>query len=232
MRSLILVAGGTGTRMNRPVAKQFLPLGGRPVIVHTLERFRAAFPDLHVVLVLHESLHKAWEEVVRLHPSAAVNRVVNGGAERFHSVRNGLEALPKGEGWVGIHDAVRPFVEVDTIRRCYDAALAMGAAIPVVPVKDTIRRIGVSGSAPLDRASLRAVQTPQVFSLTQLRKAYAVDHQPHFTDDASVWEAAGGILELVDGDLHNLKLTTPEDLLSAEAFLQLREARSEAQDGE
>lgn len=222
MRSLILVAGGTGTRMNRPVAKQFLPLGGRPVIVHTLDRFRRAYPDLFVVLVLHESLHQAWEDVVGQHPEAAVDRVVEGGAERFHSVRNGLDALPEGDGWVGIHDAVRPLVEVETIRNCYEAAKPTGGAIPVVPVKDTIRRLADSGSAPLDRASLRAVQTPQVFSLSPLREAYGVDYHPHFTDDASVWEASGREVALVEGDLHNLKLTTPEDLLSAEAFLQLR----------
>ena len=224
MRSLILVAGGTGTRMNRPVAKQFLPLGDRPVIVHTLGRFREAYPDLHVVLVLHESLHPAWEEVVKAHPEARVECVVNGGEERFHSVLNGLRALPEGAGWVGIHDAVRPFVEVETIQRCYNAAAAHGGAIPVVPVKDTIRQVGEQGSAPLDRATLRGVQTPQVFSLPQLRAAYGVEYQSWFTDDASVWEAAGNTLTLVDGDLHDIKITTPEDLLSAEAFLSLRTA--------
>ena len=163
-----------------------------------------------------------WANVVRDHPEAAVDRVVEGGAERFHSVANGLAALPDREGWVGIHDAVRPLVEVDTIRRCYAAGEVHGGAIPVVPVKDTIRRIGERGSAPLDRATLRAVQTPQVFSLGPLREAYGVEYQSHFTDDASVWEASGRRLELVEGDLHNLKLTTPEDLLSAEAFLALR----------
>ena len=227
MRSLILVAGGTGTRMNRPVAKQFLPLGDRPVIVHTLERFREAVPDLFVVLVLHESLHGEWAEVVRAHPSAAVDRVVNGGAERFHSVRNGLDALPEGLGFVGIHDAVRPLVEVETVRRCYEAAEAFGGAIPLVPVKDTIRRIGEGGSAPLDRAELRAVQTPQVFDLPALRDAYAVEYAPHFTDDATVWEASGRPVAPVEGDLHNIKLTTPEDLLSAEAFLALRRDAAE-----
>jgi len=222
MRYLILVAGGTGTRMNRPVAKQFLPLGGRPVIVHTLERFRAAFPDLFVVLVLHESLHEDWQGVVEAHPDAAVDRVVNGGAERFHSVLNGLKALPDEAGLVGVHDAVRPLVGVGTIRRCYAAAEDHGGAIPVVPVKDTIRRVGEHGSAALDRATLRAVQTPQVFSLPELRQAYSVEYVPQFTDDASVWEASGRRVELVEGDLHNLKLTTPEDLLSAEAFLAIR----------
>ena len=224
MRFLILVAGGIGTRMNRSVAKQFLPLGGRPVIVHTLERFREAFSDLFVVLVLHESLHSTWDDVVKVHPAAAVDRVVDGGAERFHSVLKGLESLPDEAGWVGIHDAVRPFVEVDTIRRCYSAAEEHGGAIPVVPVKDTIRRVGEGVSSPLDRATLRAVQTPQVFSLPELRRAYARDYAAHFTDDASVWESSGRTLRLVEGDLYNLKLTTPEDLLSAEAFLALRQS--------
>ena len=148
--------------------------------------------------------------------------MVEGGAERFHSVANGLDALPDEPGLVGIHDAVRPLVEVDTIRRCYIAAEAHGGAIPVVPVKDTIRRVGEQGSAPLDRAELRAVQTPQVFS-PELRNAYAVEYAPHFTDDATVWEASReGQWRTVEGDLHNIKLTTPEDLLSAEAFLALR----------
>jgi len=222
MNHLILVAGGTGTRMHRSVAKQFLPLGGRPVIFHTLERFREALPDLHVVLVLHESLHATWEELVSQVPEMAVDAVVTGGAERFHSVRNGLDALPAGPGWVAVHDAVRPFVEVATIRRCFEAARKGGAAIPVVPVKDTIRRMDVAGNAPLDRATLRAVQTPQVFDVEALRRAYDVEYAPVFTDDASVWEAQGGKVELVEGDLHNLKITTPEDLLSAEAFLNLR----------
>jgi 2-C-methyl-D-erythritol 4-phosphate cytidylyltransferase len=222
MNHLILVAGGTGTRMHRSVAKQFLPLGGRPVIFHTLDRFREALPDLHVVLVLHDSLHATWDELVAEAPEMAVASVVTGGAERFHSVRNGLEALPKGPGWVAVHDAVRPFVEVATIRRCFEAARKQGAAIPVVPVKDTIRRVDTPGNAPLDRAALRAVQTPQVFDAEALREAYNVEYTPVFTDDASVWEAQGGKVELVEGDLHNLKITTPEDLLSAEAFLNLR----------
>lgn len=222
MQHLILVAGGTGTRMHQPVAKQFLPLGGRPVIFHTLDRFREAIPGLHVVLVLHESLHGEWDRLVAGSPHMAVDAVVNGGEERFHSVRNGLDALPSGAGWVAVHDAVRPFVEVHTIRRCFAAAAVTGAAIPVVPVKDTIRRVDGAGHAPLDRSSLRAVQTPQVFDLGSLKAAYDVGFAPVFTDDASVWEAAGGKVELVDGDLHNLKITTPEDLLSAEAFLSLR----------
>ena len=159
--------------------------------------------------------------------TAAVDRVVNGGAERFHSVRNGLDALPAEPGLVGIHDAVRPLVEVETIRRCYEAAEAFGGAIPLVPVKDTIRRIGEGGSAPLDRAELRAVQTPQVFDLPALRDAYAVEYAPHFTDDATVWEASGRPVAPVEGDLHNIKLTTPEDLLSAEAFLALRRDAAE-----
>ena len=210
--------------MNRSVAKQFLPLGGRPVIFHTLDRFRSAMPGIRVVLVLHESLHGAWSELVASEPAMAVDEVVTGGAERFHSVRNGLDAVPDPEGWVAIHDAVRPFVEVDTIRRCFAAAERAGGAIPVVPVKDTIRQVGMAGHPPLDRATLRAVQTPQVFALATLRKAYDAGYQGAFTDDASVWEAAGHPLELVEGDLHNLKITTPEDLLSAEAFLNLRDA--------
>ena len=226
MQHLILVAGGTGTRMHQPVAKQFLPLGGRPVFFHTLERFRQALPHLHIVLVLHDSLHGKWDALVAEAPEMGVDAVVTGGVERFHSVRNGLDALPEGPGTVAVHDAVRPFVEVETIRRCFAAAEEHGAAIPVVPVKDTIRRVGDRGNEPLDRASLRAVQTPQVFDVVRLKEAYEAEYMPVFTDDASVWEARGGHIELVEGDLHNIKITTPEDLLSAEAFLNLRSTPS------
>ena len=176
--------------MNRPVAKQFLPLGGRPVIVHTLDRFREAFPDLFVVLVLHDSLaRRMGQDVVKAHPDAAVDQVVDGGAERFHSVLNGLDALPEGDGWVGIHDAVRPFVEVETIQRCYAGGRnrwghSRGAGQGHHPPA------GRRGQRTVGPRDLEAVQTPQVFAVAELRQAYGVQYQPHFTDDASVWEAS------------------------------------------
>jgi 2-C-methyl-D-erythritol 4-phosphate cytidylyltransferase len=220
-QSLVVVAGGTGTRMGLPVAKQFVEVEGSPLMWWTLRRFRAALGEaLDVTLVLHESLFDAWMALEAQYGAAGVDRVVAGGAERFHSVRNGLAAVPAASGVVGIHDAVRPFVPADVVRRCYDEAARCGSAVPVVPLKDSIRALDDDGSHAVSRDALRAVQTPQCFDLSRLRAAYAVAFSPAFTDDASVWEAAGASVHLVAGDPFNLKVTTPEDLIVARAFLR------------
>lgn len=218
---LIIVAGGTGTRMAQPVAKQFLMLEGLPLMWWTLQRFHAALDDLNVVLVLHESLMDEFSELERIHGSAGVHQVVAGGAERWHSVANGLAALPDS-GVVGIHDAVRPFVAEATIRRCFEHAAQTGSAVPVVPVKDSIREVNGAASHALVRDQLRAVQTPQCFDIATLKKAYSSGFRNAFTDDASVYEFAGHAVQLVEGDLENIKVTTPEDLFVAQAFLKAR----------
>ncbi|MEC8635102.1 MAG: 2-C-methyl-D-erythritol 4-phosphate cytidylyltransferase [Bacteroidota bacterium] len=218
-RYLIVVAGGTGTRMAQPVAKQFLLLEGLPLMWWTLRRFRAALPDLHVVLVLHESLFDTFRSLEATHGPAGVDQLVAGGAERWHSVANGLAVLPE-DGVVGVHDAVRPFVSEATICRCFEAAADAGSAVPVVPVKDSIREVNGAASHALMRDRLRAVQTPQCFSLAGLKAAYSSGFRPEFTDDASVFEFAGHPVQLVDGDLENIKITTPEDLYVAQAFLR------------
>ena len=218
-RYLIVVAGGTGTRMAQPVAKQFLLLEGLPLMWWTLRRFRAALPDLHVVLVLHDSLFDTFRSLESSHGPAGVDQLVAGGAERWHSVANGLAVLPE-DGVVGVHDAVRPFVSEATIRRCYAAAAETGSAVPVVPVKDSIREVNGAASHALMRDRLRAVQTPQCFNLASLKAAYGSEYRPEFTDDAGVYEFAGHPVQLVDGDLENIKITTPEDLHVAHAFLR------------
>ena len=218
-RYLIVVAGGTGTRMAQPVAKQFLLLEGLPLMWWTLRRFRAALPDLHLVLVLHESLFDTFRSLEATHGPAEVDQLVAGGAERWHSVVNGLAVLPE-DGVVGVHDAVRPFVSEATICRCFEAAADAGSAVPVVPVKDSIREVNGAASHALMRDRLRAVQTPQCFSLAGLKAAYSCGFRPEFTDDASVFEFAGHPVQLVDGDLENIKITTPEDLYVAQAFLR------------
>jgi len=216
---LILVAGGTGTRMQQPVAKQFILLKGQPLMWWTLQRFRAALGDqLEVVLVLHKSLVQDFHNLEEKHGPAGVNHVVIGGAERWHSVLNGLNALPD-EGVVGIHDAVRPFVAKDTIRNCFNTAVDAGSAVPVVPVKDSIREVHGAGSHAVTRERLRAVQTPQCFDIQLLKSAYGSGFREEFTDDASVFEYAGHSIHLVEGDYQNIKITTPEDLLIARAFV-------------
>ena len=205
--------------MAQPVAKQFLLLEGLPLMWWTLRRFRAALPDLHVVLVLHESLFDTFRSLESTHGPAGVDQLVAGGAERWHSVANGLSVLSE-DGVVGVHDAVRPFVSEATIRRCYAAAEETGSAVPVVPVKDSIREVNGAASHALLRDRLRAVQTPQCFKLAALKTAYSSGYRPEFTDDASVIEFAGHPVQLVDGDLENIKITTPEDLHVAHAFLR------------
>ena len=218
---VVMVAGGTGTRMRRSTAKQFLNVEGLPLMWWTLRRFKEALPEAEVTLVLHDSLFEEFAELEAQHGLAGAHHVVPGGAERFHSVLAGLATLPD-TGVVGIHDAVRPFPSVETIRRCFDQAQTMGSAVPVVPVKDSIRRMAAhdGSSQAEDRSVLRAVQTPQCFDLATLKAAFDTPYRPEFTDDASVMEAAGHEVHLCEGDPWNVKVTTPEDLTIAEAFVR------------
>lgn len=206
--------------MHQPVAKQFIELKGLPLMWWTLRRFREALgEDLDVTLVLFPELFDQFEALEEKYGSAGINRIVEGGEERWHSVANGLQVLPE-DGLVAVHDAVRPFVSVETISRCFEVAKQYGSAIPAVPLKDSVRLVKGECSKALDRSSLRAIQTPQCFDLKTLKLAYARGFREEFTDDSSVYESAGYRIELVDGDLKNIKVTTPEDLLVAEAFLE------------
>ena len=216
---VVMVAGGTGTRMRLATAKQLLIVEGLPLMWWTLRRFQEAMPDAPITLVLHEGLFDDFAALETEYGSAGVERVVPGGAERFHSVKAGLAHLPS-EGVVGIHDAVRPFPSVDTIRRCFDEAGVHGSAIPVVPLKDSIRQVEGERNAAVPREQLRAVQTPQCFDLALLQPAFEVDYRSEFTDDASVMEHAGHGIHLCEGDPWNVKVTTPEDLVITRAFLR------------
>lgn len=216
---VVMVAGGTGTRMRLATAKQLLIVEGLPLMWWTLRRFHEAMPDAPITLVLHEGLFDDFASLESMYGAAGVERVVPGGAERFHSVKAGLAHLPS-EGVVGIHDAVRPFPSVDTIRRCFDEAGVHGSAIPVVPLKDSIRQVEGERNAAVPREQLRAVQTPQCFDLALLQPAFEVDYRSEFTDDASVMEHAGHGIHLCEGDPWNVKVTTPEDLVITRAFLR------------
>ena len=217
---VVMVAGGTGTRMRRTTAKQFLNVKGLPLMWWTLRRFREALPNAEVVLVLHDSLFEEFAALEEIHGPAGVHKVVAGGAERVHSVAHGLAQLPD-TGVVGVHDAVRPFPSVATIRTCFETATQHGSAVPVVPVKDSLRRVQPEqSSVAVDRSVMRAVQTPQCFDLALLKSAFNTPYQEQFTDDASVVEAAGHVVTLCEGDPWNVKVTTPEDLVIAEAFVE------------
>lgn len=224
-RFAILVAGGQGLRMGGDVPKQFLPLGGRPVLMHTIDRFREVFPDMHIIVVLPQGQHDYWHDLCRRHHLEGGFLTAPGGDTRFHSVLNGLNAIPAdvSEGLVGVHDGVRPFVSRDTLRRCYEEAACSGTAVPVVPVVETLRHVSPDGeSMTVPRSDYRLVQTPQVFSLSLLRRAYRQTYAPQFTDDASVVEALGERITLVEGNRENIKLTTPADLLLAKGIMEAR----------
>lgn len=224
-RFAILVAGGQGLRMGGDVPKQFLPLDGRPVLMHTIDRFREVFPDMHIIVVLPQGQHDYWHDLCRRHHLEGGFLTAPGGDTRFHSVLNGLNAIPAdvSEGLVGVHDGVRPFVSRDTLRRCYEEAARSGTAVPVVPVVETLRHVSPDGeSMTVPRSDYRLVQTPQVFSLALLRRAYRQPYAPHFTDDASVVEALGERITLVEGNRENIKLTTPADLLLAKGIMEAR----------
>lgn len=224
-RFAILVAGGQGLRMGGDVPKQFLPLGGRPVLMHTIDRFREVFPNMHIIVVLPQGQHDYWHDLCRRHHLEGGFLTAPGGDTRFHSVLNGLNAIPAdvSEGLVGVHDGVRPFVSRDTLRRCYEEAARSGTAVPVVPVVETLRHVSPDGeSMTVPRGDYRLVQTPQVFSLSLLRRAYRQPYAPQFTDDASVVEALGERITLVEGNRENIKLTTPADLLLAKGIMEAR----------
>jgi len=215
----IIVAGGRGLRMGEEVPKQFLPVGGRPVLMRTIDLFQAFDPAMSVVLVLPEDQFDYWKELCRQYHYEKKHQVVAGGKTRFESVKNGLKTV-KSSDVVAIHDGVRPFVSIETIDRCFNAAQKHGAAIPVVEVVETIRKIERGGSEVVPRDDYRLVQTPQVFRTSLIKDAYDRGTASSFTDDASVAEAAGHEITLVEGNRENIKITSPFDLLVANALIK------------
>lgn len=214
---VIIVAGGRGLRMGSDVPKQFLPVGGRPVLMRTIERFKEYSPELRVILVLPRDQQDYWRELCGRYGFSAGYQLADGGETRFHSVRNGLALIPAdADGVVGVHDGVRPFPSVDVIGRCYEEARRTGAVVPVVPVVETLRHV-TDGTVP--RGDYRLVQTPQTFDIRLLRRAYGQDYSDAFTDDASVVEAMGHDITLVEGNKENIKITTPWDLRVAEVMI-------------
>lgn len=228
---VVIVAGGKGLRMGGAIPKQFRFLGAKPVLAHTIELFRKALPEAQIIVVLPEEHIAFWKDLcARL--NIARHRVVMGGSERFFSVRNGIDSLEWDTDLIAIHDGVRPLGSVEMIRRVADAAVLHGAAIPVVAAVDSYRRVEGPSSQIIDRSQLRIVQTPQIFRGDLLRNAYRAEFSPAFTDDASVVEASGHQIFLAEGERTNLKLTTPDDFLLAQAILEAREAAAEESAGE
>lgn len=215
---VVIVAGGSGSRMQSSLPKQFLMLGGLPVVARTINTFAEALPAADIVVVLPEAHIPLWRNL-EARFDVAPHRCVAGGAERFYSVKHGVEALGEDVEYIAVHDGVRSLVSKRLIIRTLLDAERSGAAIPVVEVVDSFRRIDGADSYIVPRSELRAVQTPQIFSAELLRRAYEQPFDKSFTDDASVVEALGHKISLVEGERANLKLTTPEDLEWAEYYL-------------
>ena len=221
--SVIVVAGGSGSRMQSDLPKQFILLSGKPILMHTLQQFHAYNPLLEMVVVLPQNQISYWQELCLQKQFSVPHTVVSGGASRFQSVNNGLAAV-KNKGVVAVHDGVRPFVAVEVIQEAFAVARKKGNAVVSVPLKDSIRQISGEASKAVDREQFRLIQTPQCFRVELLQKAYALPEENAFTDDASVVEKLGENINLVPGSYENIKITTPEDLLWAEAFLKNRQA--------
>ncbi|MBQ6037697.1 MAG: 2-C-methyl-D-erythritol 4-phosphate cytidylyltransferase [Bacteroidaceae bacterium] len=214
----IIVAGGKGMRMGKDLPKQFLPIDGTPILMHTLQAFYDYDPSMTLIVVLPSDQQAYWSKLCGDYHFTIPHVVVRGGETRFHSVKNGLACINE-EGLVAVHDGVRPFVHCDTIDRCFAAAQESGAAVPVVEVVDSLRKVEDEESKAVSRRDYRIVQTPQVFDISLLKEAYKQPYTVDFTDDASVVEAYGRKISLVEGNRENIKITSPFDLIIAEAFL-------------
>ncbi|WP_018476551.1 2-C-methyl-D-erythritol 4-phosphate cytidylyltransferase [Pontibacter roseus] len=215
----IIVAGGTGSRMQRDLPKQFLELAGKPILMHTIERFYRFNPNIRIIVVLPQDQLQVWKELCKQHAFKIFHMVVPGGSTRFGSVKNGLGHV-YGEALVAVHDGVRPFVSTGIIDAAFKTAEEQGAAVVAVSLKDSIRELTGQGSRAVPRANYKLVQTPQCFKASLLRRAYEQQEQDFFTDDASVVEQLGEGIALVEGSYSNIKITTPEDLLLAEVLVK------------
>ncbi|WP_320908002.1 2-C-methyl-D-erythritol 4-phosphate cytidylyltransferase [Bacteroides nordii] len=217
--TVLIVAGGKGLRMGSDLPKQFLPIGGKPVLMHTIEAFYHFDRTMKIILVLPQEQQTYWQELCAKHSFVIEHTVVDGGETRFHSVKNGLACV--NSGLVGVHDGVRPFVSPEVIKRCYELAAIKKAVIPVIDVVETVRHITETGSETVSRNDYKLVQTPQVFDAELLKQAYAQEYTPFFTDDASVVEAMGIPVCLVEGNRENIKITTPFDLKISSALVNV-----------
>ena len=222
---VIIVAGGKGLRMGGEVPKQFLPIAGVPVLMRTMTAFHVADPSVQIILVLPADQQELWASLCEEYHFTLPYLLATGGEQRFHSVQNGLALVPDdADGVVGVHDGVRPFVSAEVIRSCYAQAAEDGAAVPVIPVVETMRQLLPEGdSLTVNRQQYRLVQTPQSFRISLLKEAYRQPYRSSFTDDASVVEHLGHRVSLVTGNRENIKITTPSDLSYAE-FLARTEA--------
>ena len=216
--SIIITAGGIGRRMGGDLPKQFLEIGGKPILMHTLELFHSYDSTAQLVLTLPEEWKLFWEDLLLKHKCEIPHSIVDGGKERYFSIKNALD-LCTGE-FIAVHDGVRPFVSLKTIERCFLAVEELGQVVPVLPVKESLRFIQENESKSLDRTAYFAVQTPQCFKRSALIEAYKIPFHSGITDDASLVEEAGFFIHSVEGNEENIKVTTPLDIILADFLLK------------
>lgn len=217
-KTALIVAGGKGERMHTEIPKQFLLLNNKPVLYYSIKAFLDAFDDMNIILVLPEEHTGKGQEIIDGYFDTSKISITTGGATRFHSVKNGL-ALIEEETIIFVHDGVRALVSPGLIKICYEAALEKGNAIPAIPCADSIRQLTTQGNKTLDRHKLKLIQTPQTFHSKILLPAYNIDYKDRFTDEATVVEAFGIKINLVEGSPDNIKITTPSDIKVAAALL-------------
>ncbi|EFI73304.1 MULTISPECIES: 2-C-methyl-D-erythritol 4-phosphate cytidylyltransferase [Segatella] len=218
MDYIIITAGGKGLRMGSDIPKQFLPVSGIPVLMRTIKRFREYSKELQIILVLPKAQQDYWKQLCQKYNFQEEYLLADGGETRFHSVQNGLNLIPNSEtGVVGVHDGVRPFPSIEVIKRCFETARTAKAVIPVTPVVETLRFVPENKNVL--RSDYRLVQTPQCFDINLLKKANQQPYSEKFTDDASIVEAIGQQVTMVEGNRENIKITTPFDLTIATALV-------------
>ncbi len=215
---VIIVAGGSGLRMGVSIPKQFLNLKKKPVLMHTISKFYKYNSKLNIILVLPNEHFSTWESLCEKYKFHVKHKIVAGGSTRYQSVKNGLATM-NSQGLVAVHDGVRPLISVELIENCFNEAIKNGNAIPCIEVNETVREILPKGNRQLNRNNIKLIQTPQVFTLEILKKAYELPFSKEFTDDASVIEKAGYKINLINGEKQNIKITTELDLKMAECLL-------------
>ena len=217
-QAVIFVAGGTGTRMGSPLPKQFLTLNNTPILIHTLRNFYSFSRNFEMIVVMHHDYISFWKDLCLQFEDVPEHTVVAGGEERFHSVKNGIEAVSSDVQHIAIHDAVRPLVSHETLTRCFNTLNEHNAVVPAIPINDSIREVHGVLNKSVDRSLYKRIQTPQCFESSMLKEAYSKPFSPLFTDDASVVEANGHSVFLVEGNLENIKITSPIDLIVGESL--------------
>lgn len=219
VNNVIIVAGGKGLRMGGELPKQFLNIAAKPILMRTIEAFYRFDSAINIIVVLSPDFKSYWFALCQQLSFNIPHQIANGGETRFHSVKNGLEYVK--EGVVAVHDAARPFASTNLIKKTFEFAQLKSAVVPVINVTDSLRKINADGSSQIiDRSEIRQVQTPQVFSVDVLKQAYRYDYDKSFTDDASVVEKSGVDVHLIEGEVTNIKITTPFDLKIAEVILK------------